>query len=107
MATEEKNVVGDQRNWEQRINTELESARMWAETWGPLFDKTSTMDEEIKHLEEKVKTLPGQGVQTNSQLSYEKQKPFQEYPVGTMCQRNLRIEDVEELAREMMAKQTK
>ncbi|CAM9765746.1 unnamed protein product [Discosporangium mesarthrocarpum] len=107
MVGEEKDVVGDQRNWEQRIITELESAKQWVEAWGPLFEGAKTMNEQIADLEEKVKTIPGQRVQTNSQRSYEKREPFKEYPVGPMCQRKLRIEDVEKLAEEMMTSQAR
>lgn len=47
----------------------------------------------------------GQGAQTNYQLSFKGEEPFQEYPVGLTQQKPLRAEDVEKLAGELMAAQ--
>lgn len=50
--------------------------------------------------------MPGdQGTKTNYQLSFTGEPPFDEYPVGPTQKKVLRMEDVEELAREMMAAQ--
>lgn len=52
--------------------------------------------------------MPGeQGTRTNYQLSFTGEAPFDEYPVGLTNQKPLRMEDVEELAKEMMAAQQK
>lgn len=51
---------------------------------------------------------PGkQRTQTNYQLSFTGEEPFDEYPVGPMNTKALRTEDVERLAREMMAAQSR
>ncbi|CAM9545334.1 unnamed protein product [Ectocarpus fasciculatus] len=105
---EEKNVVGDQRNWEQRVTSELEVAKAWCDNWGPLYEGATTQQQQVKSLEEKLKRMPGeQGTRTNYQLSFTGEAPFDEYPVGLTNQKPLRMEDVEELAKEMMAAQQK
>lgn len=48
-----------------------------------------------------------QGTQSNYQLSFKGEPPFDEYPVGPLQKKVLRIEDVEKLAVEMMAAQHK
>lgn len=52
---EEKNVVGDQRNWEQRVTSELEVAKAWCESWGPLYEGATTQQQQLESLEEKLK----------------------------------------------------
>lgn len=50
--------------------------------------------------------MPGeQGTRTNYQLSFTGETPFDEYPVGLTNQKPLRMEDVENLAKKMMADQ--
>lgn len=50
--------------------------------------------------------MPGeQGTRTNYQLSFTGETPFDEYPVGLTNQKPLRMEDVEKLAKEIMADQ--
>ncbi|CAN0324121.1 unnamed protein product, partial [Hapterophycus canaliculatus] len=51
---EEKNVVGDQRNWEQRVTSELEVAKAWCESWGPLYEGATTQQQQLVSLEEKL-----------------------------------------------------
>lgn len=52
--------------------------------------------------------MPGdQGTRTNYQLSFTGEAPFDEYPVGHTNQKPIRMEDVENLASEMMAAQLK
>lgn len=47
--------------------------------------------------------MPGsQGAQTSYQLSFTGEPPFDEYPVGLMQKKTLKMEDVEKLAKEMM-----
>lgn len=52
---EEKDVVGDQRNWEQRVTSELEVAKAWCDSWGPLYEGATTQQQQLKSLEEKLK----------------------------------------------------
>lgn len=50
--------------------------------------------------------MPGsKGGQTNYQLSFTGEPPFDEYPVGLMQKKQLKMEDVEALAKEMMVAQ--
>lgn len=50
--------------------------------------------------------MPGsQGTQTNYQLSFKGEPPFDEYLVGPMQKKTLRMEDVDKLAAEMLAAQ--
>lgn len=53
-----------------------------------------------------VPRIPGdRRTQTNYQLSFKGESPFDEYPVGPMQKKVLKMEDVEKLAEEMMATQ--
>lgn len=52
---EETNVVGDQRNWEQRVTSELEIAKVWCDNWGSLYEGASTQQQQVVQLEEKLK----------------------------------------------------
>lgn len=52
---EEINVVGDQRNWDQRVTTELEVAKAWCESWGPLYAGATTQQQQVSELEDKLK----------------------------------------------------
>lgn len=52
---EERDVVGDQRNWEQRVTSELEVAKAWCDSWGPLYEGATTQQQQLKSLEEKLK----------------------------------------------------
>lgn len=50
--------------------------------------------------------MPGDlGTKTNYQLSFTGEPPFAEYHVGPTQKKLIRVEDVEELAHEMMAAQ--
>lgn len=51
----ERNVVGEQRNWEQRVTSELEVAKAWCDSWGPLYEGATTQRQQIETLEEKLK----------------------------------------------------
>jgi hypothetical protein len=53
----DKSFVSEQQNWEQRVNSELESAKKWNENWGVLFSRGIPNDYEarIKYLEEELK----------------------------------------------------
>lgn len=51
---EEKNVVGDQRNWEQRVTSELEVAKAWCDSWGPLYKGATTQQQQLESLEENL-----------------------------------------------------
>lgn len=51
---EETNVVGDQKNWEQRVTSELEVAKVWCDNWGSLFEGATTQQQQIASLEEKL-----------------------------------------------------
>lgn len=52
--------------------------------------------------------MPGdQGTRTNYQLSFTGEAPFHEYPVGLTNQKPIRMEDVENLAKEMLVAQQK
>ncbi|CAM9743059.1 unnamed protein product [Pylaiella littoralis] len=106
--TGERNVVGEQRNWEQRVTSELEVAKAWCESWGPLFEGATTQQQQLESLEEKLKGMPGeQGTRTNYQLSFTGETPFDEYPVGLTNQKPLSMDDVEKLAKKIMADQTR
>ena len=39
MADGTHSFVADQQNWNQRVTTEVEAPRQWAETWGPIFQE--------------------------------------------------------------------
>lgn len=52
---EETNVVGYQRNWEQRVTSELEVAKAWCESWGSLYEGATTQQQQVAALEEKLK----------------------------------------------------
>lgn len=52
---EEMNVVGDQRNWEQRVMSELHVAKVWCENWGSLYEGSATQEQQIATLEEALK----------------------------------------------------
>lgn len=47
-------VVGDQRNWEQRVTSELEVAKAWCENWGPLCPGATTQEQQVEALEDKL-----------------------------------------------------
>lgn len=51
---EETDVVGDQRNWEQRVTSELEVAKAWCESWGALYEGAKTQQQQVVELEEKL-----------------------------------------------------
>lgn len=51
---QETNVVGDQKNWEQRVTSELEVAKVWCDNWGSLFDGATTQQQQIASLEDKL-----------------------------------------------------
>jgi hypothetical protein len=42
-----KNIVAAQKNWEQRVNTELEATKLWATNWGELFEGAKTTSEQV------------------------------------------------------------
>lgn len=52
---EETDVVGEQRNWEQRVTSELEVAKAWCESWGPLYEGAQTQQQQAAALEDKLK----------------------------------------------------
>lgn len=51
----ETDVVGDQRNWEQRVMSELQVAKAWCNNWGSLFEGSATQEEQILALEEALR----------------------------------------------------
>ena len=75
----ERNVVAEQKNWEQRVNTELEASKLWAENWGELYEHAKSMADQVKDLEQKLQELPGEKLATNTQLTYTWPRPFQEF----------------------------
>ncbi|CAM9490900.1 unnamed protein product [Ascophyllum nodosum] len=102
----EIDVVGEQRNWDQCVSSELEIAKAWCENWGPLYEGSMTQQQQLEMLQSKLECLPAhKGTQTNYQLSFKGEPPFEEYPIGPMQKNVLRMEDVEQLAKEMMAAQ--
>jgi hypothetical protein len=54
---DEHSFTADQLNWEQRVNTELESGRKWDENWGTLFSGGAPNDykERVVYLEDQLK----------------------------------------------------
>lgn len=86
----EHNYVADALNWEQRVSGELESARIWETHWGDLYSKGNPRDYEgkIKRLQEEINNLPVATLMTNSQMSWQNIKPYQE-----LCGKKTTIEE--------------
>ncbi|CAM9834434.1 unnamed protein product [Heterosigma akashiwo] len=81
MADKEHNFVADQRNWEQRVKGELESAKEWEGNWASLYqenEKPLTAEEKIKKLEDEIKSIPGRSLQTNQNMSFTGAPAFSE-----------------------------
>jgi hypothetical protein len=54
---QEHSFTADQLNWDQRVTSELESARKWNENWGTLFVGGIPNDEaeRVAYLEEEIR----------------------------------------------------
>lgn len=76
----ERNIVAEQQNWNQRVRTELDSARIWNECWGQLYckDVPADYEERIKYLQAQVASLPGQSLQSVMRSTHTGAPPFQE-----------------------------
>ncbi|KAG5190527.1 hypothetical protein JKP88DRAFT_285960 [Tribonema minus] len=100
-ADGERNFVSEQLNWSMRCESELESAKQWAQNWGACFSRITTVPQQIKALEEQIKELPGATLNTNYQLGYPKPTPFKEYAVGPCVKKSIKEEDVRRLAQQL------
>merc|ERR1711988_1113663 len=85
MAKEsEHSYVADAQNWEQRVKSELDAAKVWKDNWGPLFapDAPKTYEDQINKLLSKAEEFKGAKLRTNNE-SYGVGEPFKEISTRT------------------------
>lgn len=79
---EEENFVAKANNWAQRINVEMDAARIWVEQWGTLLGDEQGKPRTIESLEEELARIKENGttkMTSMSRASYKGLRPYQEW----------------------------
>jgi len=79
---EEENFVAKANNWAQRINVEMDAARVWVEQWGALLGNEEGKPSTIESLEEELTRMKQNGITkmtSVSRASYKEIRPYREW----------------------------
>jgi hypothetical protein len=76
---EEENFVAKANNWAQRINTEMDAARIWVEQWGALLGDEEGKPSSIESLEKELTRIKKNGITKMTSVSRESYKGLRPY----------------------------